>query len=53
MTYTVDGRQFIVAVVGGQQGAGAELVGLALPKPGAAGGRGGRGGAAAAEGNQD
>lgn len=44
MTYSVDGRQFIVAVVAGQQGGGAELVGLALPKPGAAGGRGrGRG----------
>jgi hypothetical protein len=54
MTYLVNGRQFIVAVVGGQQGGGAELVGLALPVPGAAGGRGGRGGGApAADGNQD
>jgi quinoprotein glucose dehydrogenase len=52
MTYTVDGRQFIVAVVGGQAGSGAELVGLALPKPGQGaagrGGRGGRGGGAPA-----
>jgi len=54
MTYTVNGRQFLVAVVGGQQGGGAELVGLALPVPGAAGGgRGGRGGGAPAEGNQE
>jgi quinoprotein glucose dehydrogenase len=55
MTYTVNGRQFLVAVAGGQQGAGAELVGLALPVPGAAGagaGRGGRGGAGAANDNQ-
>ncbi|HLH44566.1 MAG TPA: PQQ-binding-like beta-propeller repeat protein [Bryobacteraceae bacterium] len=46
MTYSLNGRQFIVAVVGGQQGGGAELVALALPQPGAAGGRGrgGRGG---------
>ncbi len=46
MTYSINGRQFIVAVVGGQQGAGAELVALTLPVPGAAGrgGRGGRGG---------
>jgi len=43
MTYLLNGRQFIVAVVGGQQGGGAELVGLALPTPGG-GGRGGRGG---------
>ena len=43
MTYTVNGRQFIVAVVNGTQGNGAELVGLAMPQPGA-GGRGGRGG---------
>jgi quinoprotein glucose dehydrogenase len=43
MTYAINGRQFVVAVVGGQQGAGAELVALALPVPGA-GGRGGRGG---------
>jgi hypothetical protein len=44
MTYSLGGRQFIVAVVGGQQGGGAELVALALPQPGAGGGRGGRGG---------
>lgn len=45
MTYTIDGRQFVVAVVGGSGGNGSELVGLALPKPGeAGGGRGGRGG---------
>ena len=44
MTYSLGGRQFIVAVVGGQQGGGAELVAMALPQPGAAGGRGGRGG---------
>src|SRR5215469_2244387 len=55
MTYLVNGRQFVVAVVGGKQGEGAELVALALPEPGAAGrgGRGGRGGnAAPAEENQ-
>lgn len=44
MTYSVNGRQFIVAVVAGQPGEGAELVGLALPQAGAGGGRGGRGG---------
>jgi quinoprotein glucose dehydrogenase len=45
MTYLVNGRQFVVAVVAGQQGSGAELVGLALPQPGEGrGGRGGRGG---------
>ena len=43
MTYLVNGRQFIVAVVGGKPGEGAELVGLALPGPGEnRGGRGGR-----------
>ena len=47
MTYLVNGRQFLVAVVGGQPGAGSELVGLALPVPGQNGGRGGRGGAGA------
>ena len=49
MTYSINGRQFLVAVVGGQQGGGAELVALALPQPGqpGRGGRGGRGGAAA------
>jgi quinoprotein glucose dehydrogenase len=50
MTYSINGRQFLVAVVGGQQGGGAELVGMALPVPGAPGrGRGGRGGGAANE----
>ena len=45
MTYLANGRQFLVAVVGGTQGGGAELVGLALPQPGqGGGGRGGRGG---------
>ncbi len=44
MTYLVNGRQFLVAVAGGRQGEGAELVALALPQPGQAGGRGGRGG---------
>jgi quinoprotein glucose dehydrogenase len=57
MTYSINGRQFLVAVVGGAQGGGSELVGLALPLPGAAGGRGGRGGrggqAPAADPNQD
>jgi glucose dehydrogenase len=37
MTYMVNGRQFLVAVVAGQQGNGAELVGLALPRPGSEG----------------
>jgi quinoprotein glucose dehydrogenase len=40
MTYMVNGRQFLVAVAGGQRGEGSELVGLALPVPGAPG-RGG------------
>lgn len=49
MTYTVNGRQFLVAVVGGQRGEGAELVALALPVPGAGRGPGrGRGGQAPA-----
>ena len=49
MTYTVNGRQFLVAVVNGTGGNGAELVALAVPLPGAGGrgGRGGRGGDAA------
>src|SRR5215472_14677502 len=42
MTYLVNGRQFLVAVVGGQRGEAAELVGLAVPRPGE-GGRGARG----------
>ena len=50
MTYTVNGRQFVVAVVGGQRGEGAELVALALPVPGAGRGPGrGRGGQPPAE----
>jgi quinoprotein glucose dehydrogenase len=45
MTYLVNGRQFIVAVVNGTGGNGAELVALAVGQPGGAGGgRGGRGG---------
>ncbi len=43
MTYLANGHQFIVAVVGGKPGEGAELVGLALPVAGERGGRG-RGG---------
>jgi quinoprotein glucose dehydrogenase len=53
MTYSINGRQFIVAVVAGQQGGGAELVALALPQPGQGQGRGGRGGQAPAAENQD
>src|SRR5580658_656168 len=46
MTYTVNGRQFLVAVVNGTGGNGAELVAVAVGQPGGAGGgRGGRGGA--------
>jgi quinoprotein glucose dehydrogenase len=41
MTYSVNGRQFVVMAIGGREGH--ELIGLALPQPG--GGRGGRGGA--------
>jgi quinoprotein glucose dehydrogenase len=52
MTYTLNGRQFLVAVVGGQQGSGAELVALTLPLPGGRGGRGGRGNAATQQENQ-
>ena len=36
MTYLMNGRQFIVAVVNGTQGGGAELVGLAVGQPAAA-----------------
>jgi hypothetical protein len=35
MTYLVNGRQFLVAVVNGSQGGGAELVGLAVGQPAA------------------
>jgi quinoprotein glucose dehydrogenase len=42
ITYMVNGRQFILAVVAGTQGGGAELAALAIPVPGAA--RAGRGG---------
>jgi quinoprotein glucose dehydrogenase len=44
MTYLDNGRQFIVAVVNGTPGNGAELVGLAVGQPAGPGGRGGRGG---------
>jgi quinoprotein glucose dehydrogenase len=47
MTYLVNGRQFMVAVVNGTGGNGAELVAVAVPQPGAGGGRGGRGGGGA------
>jgi quinoprotein glucose dehydrogenase len=50
MTYLVNGRQIVLAVVAGSQGGGAELVALGLPVPGAATGRG-RGGPPAE--NQD
>jgi quinoprotein glucose dehydrogenase len=50
MTYMLNGRQFIVAVVNGSQGNAAELVALSLPQPGAGGGRGGRGGRGGAAG---
>jgi hypothetical protein len=43
MTYTYQGRQFVVLAVGGQPAG--QLVALALPAPGGAGGAGGRGGA--------
>ncbi|HYV63186.1 MAG TPA: pyrroloquinoline quinone-dependent dehydrogenase, partial [Bryobacteraceae bacterium] len=52
MTYLVNGRQFIVAVVNGSQGNGAELVGLAVGQPAAPGGRGGRGGRGGAAGGR-
>ena len=51
MTYLVNGRQFMVAVVNGTGGNGAELVAVAVPQPGAGGGgRGGRGGGGGAGG---
>ena len=43
ITYTAGGRQFLVAVVNGTGGNGAELVGLAVGQPGGAGGRSARG----------
>jgi quinoprotein glucose dehydrogenase len=51
MTYSINGRQFLVAVVNGNRGEGAELVALALPVPGEgrAGGRGRGGNAPPAE----
>jgi quinoprotein glucose dehydrogenase len=52
MTYLINGRQFLVAVVNGTGGNGAELVALAIPPPGAAGGRGGRGGGGAGGGGR-
>src|SRR5262249_4210542 len=46
MTYTLNGRQFILVSVGSANGQGPQLVAFALPAPaGAGGGRGGRGGA--------
>jgi quinoprotein glucose dehydrogenase len=49
MTYSVDGRQYIVMGVRGNANAGAQLVAFALPRPAPAGrgGRGGRAGGAA------
>jgi len=47
ITYMVNGRQFILAVVAGAQGGGAELAALAIPTPST--GRGGRGGQQPAE----
>jgi quinoprotein glucose dehydrogenase len=47
MTYTHQGRQFVLVAVGAGQGAGApgpQLLAFALPAPAGAGGRGGRGG---------
>ncbi len=52
MTYLINGRQFLVAVVNGTGGNGAELVALAIPPAGAAGGRGGRGGRGGAGGGR-
>jgi quinoprotein glucose dehydrogenase len=53
MTYLINGRQFLVAVVAGTAGNGSELVALAIPQPGQGGGRGGgRGGAAPPQENQ-
>jgi len=43
MTYLINGRQFLIAIVNGAQGSGAEIVALAIP-PAGGGGRGGRGG---------
>ena len=48
ITYLVNGRQFLVAVVNGTGGNGAELVGLAVGQPGG----GGRGGALVAAAGQ-
>ncbi|HEX5431417.1 MAG TPA: PQQ-binding-like beta-propeller repeat protein, partial [Bryobacteraceae bacterium] len=42
MTYLINGRQFLVTVVGGGRDEGAEMVALALPQPGSGRGRGGR-----------
>ncbi|HTM04490.1 MAG TPA: PQQ-binding-like beta-propeller repeat protein [Vicinamibacterales bacterium] len=48
MTYSINGRQFIVLGVRGTQGGGAQLVAFAIPKPAPPGGGGrGRGGAGA------
>ncbi|HEY1239745.1 MAG TPA: PQQ-binding-like beta-propeller repeat protein [Bryobacteraceae bacterium] len=53
MTYLVNGRQFLIAVVGGQRGEGSELVALAIPRPGEGAGRGGRGGRAGNAGQEN
>ena len=49
MTYLVNGRQFVLAIVAGGRGEGAELVALSIPQPNAGGGRAGRGAAAPQE----
>ena len=41
MTYMMNGRQFLIAVVNGTDGQGAELVALALPQAGGGQGKGG------------
>jgi quinoprotein glucose dehydrogenase len=43
MTYMINGRQFLIAVVNGTGGQGAELVALALPTAGGQGKGGGKG----------
>jgi len=43
MTYMMNGRQFLIAVVNGTDGQGAELVALALPTGGGQGKGGGKG----------
>ena len=48
-TLEVNGRQFVLAIVAGGRGEGAELVALSIPQPNAGGGRAGRGAAAPQE----